>query len=184
MSKQKISKYIFAVLVVVITIFFGRGYSDKVVVPQVDAQIPPVGMYHVMKVVDGDTIDVSLTGKVADVERVRLIGINTPETVDPRKAVQCFGHEASDETKKILTDKNVFLKSDATQTDRDKYGRLLRYVFLENNTNFNQFLIQEGYAHEYTYKYPYQYQSEFKKAQVYAQENNKGLWAECGNSKK
>jgi micrococcal nuclease len=180
MSKQKISKYLFGLFVTAIVIFFGRGYSSKVVVPHADAEIPPDGMYHVMKVIDGDTIDVSPTGKVADIERIRLIGINTPETVDPRKAVQCFGYEASDETKKMLTDKNIFLRSDPTQTDRDKYGRLLRYVFIDETTNYNQFLVQEGFAHEYTYKYPYQYQSEFKKAQAYAQENKKGLWAECG----
>ena len=177
-NKLKIWKYTFGLIVVVVGIIFGQGYGDKVVVPEIKSETPPVGMYHVMKVVDGDTIQVSVTGKVDDLETVRFIGINTPETVDPRKEVECFGHEASNKTKELLTNQNVFLENDETQTDRDKYGRLLRYVLLENKTNVNQYLVQEGYAYEYTYKFAYKYQSDFKAAQKYAKENGKGLWGE------
>lgn len=182
-KKLKIWKMAFGTIVVIIGIIFGRGYSDKVVVPEIVLEIPPAGMYRVMKVVDGDTIQVSSTGNVADLETVRFIGINTPETVDPRKEVECFGHEASDKTKELLTNQNVFLESDDTQTDRDKYGRWLRYVLLSDKTNVNQYLIQEGYAYEYTYKLAYKYQSDFKSAQKYAKENGKGLWGEKCNVK-
>jgi len=103
--------------------------------------------YDVVKVVDGDTIDVSINGKT---ERIRLIGINTPETVDPRKPVECFGKEASDKAKTLLGGMKVYLESDITQGELDKYSRLLRYVFLENGTNFNLLMIKEGYAYEYT----------------------------------
>lgn len=178
MTKQKFWKYFLWALVLIVGVIFGKGYQDKIVVPGIQTEIPPPGMYRVMKVVDGDTIQVSETGKADDVETVRFIGINTPETVDPRKEVECFGHEASNKTKELLTNTNVFLESDDTQDDRDKYGRLLRYVILENNTNVNQFLIQEGYAYEYTYKFAYKYQSDFKAAQTYAKENGKGLWGE------
>ncbi len=130
--------------------------------------------YGVVKVVDGDTIDVSIDGKV---ERLRLIGIDTPETVDPRKPVECFGAEASNKAKLVLTGKNVYLESDNTQGERDKYDRLLRYVFLEDGTNFNLLMIKEGYAYEYTYDLPYKYQDEFKLAQKNAEINKKGLWA-------
>lgn len=131
-------------------------------------------LYPVVKVVDGDTIAVKINGKKTT---VRLIGINTPETVDPRKPVQCFGKEASNHAKEILTGKEVKLVADPTQDDKDKYGRLLRYVFLADGTNFNLQQIAEGYAFEYTYDIPYQYQPEFKQAQQQARENNKGLWA-------
>jgi endonuclease YncB( thermonuclease family) len=130
--------------------------------------------YEVVKVVDGDTLDVSIDGKT---ERLRLIGIDTPETVDPRKPVQCFGIEASNKAKNTLTGKKVFLEADSTQGERDKYDRLLRYIFLEDGANFNLMMIKEGYAHEYTYGTPYKYQSVFKQAQKDAEAGKKGLWA-------
>lgn len=129
----------------------------------------------VTKVIDGDTIDVLIDGKK---ETVRLIGINTPESVDPRRPVQCFGKEASDKARKILNNKDVYLESDSSQGERDKYSRLLRYVFLEDGTNFNKLMIQEGYAYEYTYNTPYKYQQEFRKAQKEAEDQKIGLWAD------
>jgi micrococcal nuclease len=132
------------------------------------------GLIKIASVVDGDTIKVILNNKT---ETVRLIGIDTPETVDPRKPVQCFGKEASNKAKAVLTGKKVTLEADSTQGDRDKYSRLLRYVFLEDGTNFNKYMIAEGYAHEYTYSLPYKYQTEFKAAEKQAREQNKGLWS-------
>lgn len=129
----------------------------------------------IITVIDGDTIEVSIDNKK---EVVRLIGINSPETVDPRKPVECFAKEASDKAKQILTDKTVSLESDSTQGDRDKYNRLLRYVWLEDNTNFNKLMISEGYAYEYTYNTSYKYQSEFKRAQKEAEASKLGLWAD------
>ena len=130
--------------------------------------------YFVTRVVDGDTIDVSVDGKV---KRLRLIGINTPETVDPRKLVECFGVEASNKAKTLLTGKKVSLESDGSQGELDKYNRLLRYVFLEDGTNINLLMIKEGYAYEYTYNLPYKYQTEFKNAQKQAEANKAGLWS-------
>lgn len=133
-------------------------------------------VYQVIKVVDGDTIQVEMNGKK---ETLRLIGIDTPETVDPRKPVQCFGLEASAKTKELLSGKRVTLEADPTQGERDKYKRLLRYVHLEDGTFVNELLIREGFAHEYTYQSnPYIYQSEFKEAEIFAQTNKKGLWAD------
>jgi len=129
----------------------------------------------VTKVIDGDTIQVDIDGKN---ETLRLIGIDTPETVDPRKPVQCFGKEASAKAKSLLSGKSVMLEADPTQGERDKYQRLLRYVFLEDGTNFNKLMISEGYAYEYTYNTSYKYQLEFKQAQKEAEANNAGLWAD------
>lgn len=134
--------------------------------------------YKVVKVVDGDTIDVNIDGVV---ERIRIIGINTPETVDPRKPVECFGVEASNKAKSLLSNKEVRLEADTTQGDRDKYSRLLRYVFLQDNTDFGLKMIQEGYAYEYTYNTSYRYQSTYKDAQKYAEKNKLGLWGDKCN---
>lgn len=131
-------------------------------------------LYAVTHVVDGDTIDVNIDGQT---ERLRLIGMDTPETVDPRKPVQCFGKEASNKAKELLTDKKVYLEADSTQGERDKYGRLLRYVFMGDHESFEKYMIENGYAHEYTYNLPYKYQDEFKQAEKTAREQNKGLWS-------
>lgn len=132
-------------------------------------------LYLVTSVIDGDTIQVIIDDKK---ETLRLIGIDTPETVDPRKPVQCFGREASAKAKSLLSGKSVRLEADPTQGERDKYQRLLRYVFLEDGTGFNKLMISEGYAHEYTYDKPYKYQAEFKQAQKEAEINKRGLWAD------
>jgi len=132
------------------------------------------GEYAVVKVVDGDTIDLNINGKV---ERVRLIGMNTPETVDPRKPVECFGKEASNRAKELLTGKSVKIEADPTGDTRDKYDRLLLYIFLGDGTNYAKKMIMDGYAYEYTYDGSYKYQTEFKQAQKYAEDNKLGLWA-------
>ncbi len=129
----------------------------------------------VTRVVDGDTIVVLVNGIS---EKVRLIGVDTPETVDPRRTVECFGKEANDFTKSLLEDKLVRLEADPTQGNRDTYGRLLRYVFLEDGTLVNKEIITQGYGHEYTYLVPYKYQAEFVSAELSAQKEQRGLWAQ------
>ena len=127
---------------------------------------------RVLRVIDGDTIEVDLNNKK---EMVRLIGIDAPETVDPRKTIECFGKEASQKASVLLDGKEITLESDPTQGNRDKYGRLLRYIFLDD-LNFNKLMIREGFAHEYTYNFPYKHQEEFRNAEKDARENQKGLW--------
>ena len=132
-------------------------------------------LYRVVKVIDGDTIQVDINGKT---ETLRLIGIDAPETGDPRSLVSCFGNEATNKAKEVLTDKSVRLETDPTQGERDKYNRLLRYVFLGDEINFNKLMITQGFAHEYTYRIPYKYQLEFKEAERQAREKKLGLWAD------
>ena len=134
-----------------------------------------VDYYIVEKVVDGDTIKVKMDGEL---KTIRLIGLDTPEVVDPRKTVECFGQEASNKAKEILNGQKVKLEIDNSQGDQDKYGRLLRYVYLEDNTFFNKWMIENGYGHEYTYEIPYAYQSEFQEAENFARENKLGLWSD------
>lgn len=135
---------------------------------------PQYTFYSVTSVVDGDTIKVNINGTV---ETLRLIGMDTPETVDPRKPVQCFGKEASGKAKELLVGTKVRLEKDSTQGELDKYGRTLAYIYREDGLFYNKYMIEQGYAHEYTYNTPYKYQAEFKAAQKSAQENLRGLWS-------
>lgn len=146
--------------------------------PTVLGEVPSTAQEKavVSRVVDGDTIKIMEDGKEST---VRLIGINTPETVDPQKPVECFGPAASDYTKNLLTGQTVFLDSDATQQDMDHYGRLLRYVYLPDGLFVNEKLVRDGYATEYTYDRPYRFRTEFLQAQAEAREADLGLWAAC-----
>ena len=151
--------------------------SETTAVPTPEQEITPKGQEaQVIKVVDGDTLTISIGGKN---ETIRIIGINTPEIVDPRKPVECFGQKASDKAKEQLNGKTVQLEADATQGELDKYNRLLRFVWLENGmVDFGAMMIQDGYAYEYTYNTPYTYQTKYKELQKEAEQNKKGLWAD------
>lgn len=133
----------------------------------------PVSVVTVSRVVDGDTIVIN-TG-----EKVRLIGINTPETVDPRASVQCFGKEASDYAKNLLTGSVVTLEKDIS--DKDKYGRLLRYVYKDGQL-VNELLVHEGFARVATYPPDVKYQQKFQEAEKFARTHNLGLWNKCLDS--
>ncbi|MBI2476272.1 MAG: thermonuclease family protein [Candidatus Taylorbacteria bacterium] len=128
------------------------------------------GLVRVVRAVDGDTIE--LEGG----ERVRYIGVDTPETVDPRKPVQCFGVAASKKNRELVEGKTVRLEKDIT--DRDKYNRLLRYVWL-GDVLVNQELVAQGFAKSYSYPPDVKYQSQFVAAEKQARESKLGLWAAC-----
>ncbi len=130
----------------------------------------------VSRVIDGDTLEVMAGGELI---KIRVIGINTPETVDPRKSVECFGQQASTQAKAMLLNQKVYLEKDLTQDNQDKYGRYLRFVWLESdNADYGKQMILQGYAFEYTYQKPYKYQLEYKSAQKVAENEKKGLWAD------
>jgi micrococcal nuclease len=138
-------------------------------------KLPAMTPARVERIVDGDTIVVSFdpaTGLGTD-EKVRLIGVDTPETVDPRKPVQFFGAEASRFVAASILGKTVRLAFEPTI--RDYFGRLLAYVFLEDGTCFNMAIIAEGYGFAYT-KYPFMFMDDFNKAEQKACESKKGRW--------
>ena len=132
--------------------------------------------YNVSRVVDGDTLVVSIDGVDT---KLRLIGVNTPETVDPRRGVQCYGKEASAYMKSIADNQYVQLEYDETQGRTDKYDRILAYAYLQDGRMLNKMMIADGYAYEYTYNksQPYKYQVAFKAAQKIAEHGSRGLWA-------
>ena len=143
-----------------------------------DGGAPPAadGQASVVRVVDGDTVAVRVGGRE---ETVRLIGIDTPETVDPRSPVECFGREASDRTKALLpAGTEVRLVADAEP--RDRYDRLLAYVYRDDGTFVNLALVEDGYASVLTYPPNVAHVSDFTAAAARAREEGRGLWAACG----
>lgn len=151
----------------------------------------------VLRVIDGDTIEVQLdptTGSGRADLKVRYIGIDTPETVDPRKPVQCFGQEATAKNKELVEGKEVELEKDVSETD--KFGRLLRYVYVVDTVSqpqnepgssartsarifVNEELVRQGYAYASTFPPDVKYQEVLRQAQDEARENKRGLWAAC-----
>lgn len=127
----------------------------------------------VNRVVDGDTLKVLINRQV---ETVRVIGIDTPETVDPRKAVQCFGKEASAKMKSLVEGKNVELQKNPAE-ERDKYDRLLRYIEL-NGQDIGAQMIRDGYAFSYK-QYPHPRLEEYNRLEREAREAKRGLWSSC-----
>lgn len=127
----------------------------------------------VTRVIDGDTVEIE--GGM----HVRYIGMDTPESVDPRKTVQCFGREAAEENRKLVDGKTVRLEKDVSKTDR--YGRLLRYVYI-GDVFINDYLVRQGFAQVSTFPPDVLHQEQFLAAEREAREQGRGLWSKCGNS--
>jgi len=132
------------------------------------------GYVSVSRVIDGDTVVVNV---INEDETIRLIGIDTPESVDPRKPVQCFALEASEHLKTLVRGRKMKLVIDPSQQSEDKYDRWLRYLILDDGTDVNKKMIEDGYAYEYTYDRPYIRQAEYRAAQEDAKKSKRGLWA-------
>lgn len=133
------------------------------------------GERKVVRVVDGDRLILSPN------ERVRLIGVDTPETKHPKKPIECFGREATEFTTRIAAGKMVSLRLDevnAVVGHKDKYGRTLGYVYLEDGTFLNAEIIRQGFGHAYT-RFPFRYLEKFTALQREARERGVGLWSDC-----
>ena len=152
--------------------YFANTYIEPP--PKVAGTVSP-GYYRVIKVEDGDTITIDMDGTQ---ERVRFIGVDTPETQDPRKPVQCFGLAASNFTKELIGDQNVRLESDPLSDNRDRYNRLLRFVYLPDGRLVQVEIIKQGYGFAYT-SFPFSKSEEFLAYQRDAINHNLGLWNAC-----
>jgi micrococcal nuclease len=134
------------------------------------------GLATVVRVVDGDTIVARIGGRD---EKVRLIGIDTPETVDPRKPVQCFGKEASDRMKALLPPGSS-IRIERDVEERDVYRRLLAYIWRSSDDLFlNRAMVADGYAHLLTIPPNVAYTNEFTRAAATARSSGLGLWRAC-----
>lgn len=164
------------IVILIVTIGQQLNWFDT---PKAALEQTQPGTYQVVEFADGDTITVNMNGKR---EKVRFIGVDTPETHDPRKSVQCFGNAAAQFTKQTIGSNTVRLEADPTNTNRDRYGRLLRYVYLPDGTFVNAELIKQGYAFAYL-SFPFEKSNEFRTYQTTARESSKGLWGTCQPSK-
>ena len=147
---------------------FGRA-------PLSDVQKYDGKTFLVVRVVDGDTFDVNIPDGKHDRTRVRLWGVDTPETVKPNTPPQHFGREASDFTKEQTLHKTVRIELEAGKNPRDKYGRLLAWVFLPDGRMLNRVLVEEGYGYADP-RFEHQYKSEFNRLQHQAMDAGRGLW--------
>lgn len=178
---RHLNKSLFTLLILAVAIIFPDLAIDKQINLKEIRQI--LGVYDdvseenqtVVDVVDGDTLKININGKI---ETVRLLSIDTPETKDPRKPVQCFGQEASDKLKELTLGKSVTLHNDSFQGDRDQFGRLLRYIYLTDGTFVNAQLVRSGYAFAYT-KIKSDQMDYMQDLEQEAKDNHLGLWEAC-----
>ena len=131
---------------------------------------PVTTQAQIVRVIDGDTIEVEIEGKSY---KVRYIGIDTPELHHPEKPVEYYAQEAYEKNRELVEGKTVFLEKDVSETDR--YGRLLRYVYV-GDTFVNAYLVQQGYAQVSTYPPDVKYQERFLELQREARKAQRGLW--------
>lgn len=139
------------------------------------ARTAPPGSYFVDHFIDGNTIAVDMDGHT---ESIRLIGVETPETIKPKSSIQCFGPEAGDFVKRAIGARPVRLVADPISNNRDRYNRLVRYAYLENGTLLNEQLIEHGFGFA-NLEYPFVRHEEFLQTQNSAKYANVGLWAKC-----
>ena len=141
-----------------------------------DADISRMVPAEVIDHVDGDTVRVRILQPpegVGAVETVRLLGVDTPETIHPFRPAERFGKAASDFTREGLLGQGVYLAFDGDL--RDRYGRLLAYIYTGDGGCFNARLIREGYSHAYS-RYPFHFMEEFRRLEAEAREGKQGLW--------
>lgn len=147
--------------------------------PEKNSPTPPkrtVKRYRVLDVIDGDTVEVGYRGTTS----VRIIGIDTPETVSPSTPDECYGAKASAAATRILQGRQVELVFDPSQGRTDKYGRTLAYLRIPGRGDFGLAMIRRGYAAEYTYDTAYRHQRRYLAAEQRAGAANRGMWGACG----
>ncbi|HEY3250229.1 MAG TPA: thermonuclease family protein [Ignavibacteria bacterium] len=191
------SKLIFTAVILVAFIYFGSRYvipkldqkdnKEKVTNGSEKRNIYDPNFYPVTKVFDGDTFEVEIDGKR---EKIRMLGIDTPEkwesgkldkdaqrTGKDKKTIKVLGDLASEYTKKLISGKKVRLEIDPIGDERDRYGRMLRYVYLEDGTLVNLKIVEDGYANAYR-RFEVSKKNEFIEAEKRARENRRGLWGD------
>jgi micrococcal nuclease len=170
-SQRKLKTYISLIsAIVVLGLALWQYYAGAKPAPAAQP-----GLYAIDHFVDGDTIAVNMDGKT---EMIRMIGVDTPETHKPNTPVQCYGPAAAAYTKNIIGTNKVRLEADAKSTNRDRYDRLLRYVYLPDGRLVEAELIQNGYGFAYT-DFPFTKSPDFVRYQDEAKTANKGLWGNC-----
>ena len=161
-----------ALLVSLLVVADRAGLFGKA--PPADVAKYHLKSFHVVRVVDGDTLDVDCPDGTSPRTRMRLWGVDTPETVKPESPVEHFGPEAAEFTRAAAAGKQVTLELEPRHT-RDKYGRLLAYVFLEDGRMLNRVLVEQGYGYADP-RFQHRYFDEFARLQRHAMREHLGLW--------
>lgn len=169
-KKTLVTLIITALSIVLFLVAQKTGWYDKL-----SKALSQSGTYTVTTFYDGDTFGIKMNGKE---EKVRLIGVDTPETHHPDLAAQCFGEAASAYTKTLIGNQPIRLEVDPESTNRDRYDRLLRYAYLPDGTLVNAEIIKSGYGFAYT-SFPFTKLEDFRRYQDEAQSAQKGLWTDC-----
>lgn len=179
---KKQSSFIIALIALFGSVFF-QAYQNRTRISpnqtknnQTLTASQSAGLIKVVRVIDGDTIELE------NKQKVRYIGIDSPELHDPRKPVQCFAREALEKNKGLVEGKDIRLEKDVSETDR--YGRLLRYVYLPGDASpsgefINGVLVREGYAHAVTFPPDVKFTDLFRVLENEARRENRGLWKDC-----
>jgi endonuclease YncB( thermonuclease family) len=169
---KRTSSVIAAIVILLFTFAQTQGWLDTA--EQKASESQP-GLYTVVRFIDGDTIAVDMNGRT---ETVRMIGVDTPETHKPNTPVQCYGPAAAAYTKNLIGKNKVRLESDETNQNRDRYDRLLRYVYLPDGRLIEKEIIANGYGFAYT-SFPFLKKDDFVRYEQQAKDGNKGLWRNC-----
>lgn len=188
-TQSYLSFLLFSLIVTLLIVYFSnnvslpeiKGANERVVITtEALVTVTPERLEEgiVKKVIDGDTIELQ-SG-----EKVRYIGIDTPETKHPNKGVECFGKEAFERNRFLVEGKKIYLQKDVSNTDR--YQRLLRYVYLPDSKSatgealfVNQYMVEKGYAHALTYPPDVRFGALFRELERKAQAEQVGLWEKC-----
>lgn len=171
---HKLASLVLFSLIVLITVATQSGWLGNTATQKLSASQPDY--YQIARYVDGDTIDVNMNGSV---ETIRFIGVDTPETHKPNTPVQCYGPVAATYTQsRISVFGKVRLQADPLDTNRDRYGRLLRYVYLPDGTLLDEDLIKTGHGFAYL-GFPFEKSALFAADQSQAQAQKIGLWRDC-----
>ena len=170
------------IFILIVIVWLDHNFGVKPLRPLSRAQISSedFAKYHnnsfrVVKVVDGDTIDINIPDGKFKSTRIRLLGIDTPETKDEKVPKMYFGLEASQFTKKHTAGKNVTVLLDKISPTRDKYNRLLAYVKLADGKILNEVLVSQGFAYA-DLRFEHSFYEEYSSLQKAAMQNKKGLW--------
>ena len=177
---RRMNKRIFTLVIILLVCVLGLGVATFALAPKAVA-LPTLKKpdfsrqvaFEVIRVIDGDTILVKTdTGS----SRVRLIGVDTPETFHPSKPIEYYGKEASLFLTNFLKGERVYLLYEGEKASTDKYNRVLSYIYRTPDGLFaNAEIIRQGYGRAYT-RFPFKYKAEFRQLEQFAKQAKKGLW--------
>ena len=186
MSQRKRSVLIgVCVLILIALVWLDHKFGLKPPTPPLSAEqvkSKDFAKYHynsfrVTKIIDGDTLDIDIPDGKFNSTRIRLLGIDTPETKNDKTGIMYFGPEAAQFTKEMAANKNITVLLDNISSTRDKYNRLLAYIKLDNGKILNEVLLMQGFAYA-DLRFKHSFYEKYTQLEKSARQNKMGLWKE------